>query len=100
MHIRTKWTNQLTRTRPVIGNTTGALAREVLFSLASYIQKMHSLAALTKEEILANCILFMMVGYETTANALSWALHLLAFHPEVQERLFLEIKSKMEETGV
>ncbi|WSK74398.1 cytochrome P450 (plasmid) [Streptomyces sp. NBC_01276] len=34
---------------------------------------------------------FMMAGVETTATAMSWTLHLLARHPEVQERVHCEI---------
>lgn len=33
------------------------------------------------------CVTIILAGHETTANALSFALHLLAAHPEVQERL-------------
>ena len=32
----------------------------------------------------------ILAGHETTANGLSFALHLLAHHPEAQERLCAE----------
>ena len=36
------------------------------------------------------CITVILAGHETTANALSFALHLLAHHPEIQQRLHEE----------
>jgi cytochrome P450 len=36
-------------------------------------------------------ITFLLAGHETTANALSWTFHLIANHPEVEERLREEI---------
>jgi cytochrome P450 len=41
---------------------------------------------LTDEEVAANIITFIAAGHETTANALGWALFLLAKHPEMRER--------------
>ncbi len=36
------------------------------------------------------CVTIILAGHETTANALSFALHLIAHHPEVQQRLHTE----------
>jgi cytochrome P450 len=36
------------------------------------------------------CVTFIVAGHETTANALAWAWHLLASHPEAERRLFEE----------
>lgn len=33
------------------------------------------------------CVTILIAGYETTANALTWAAHLLATHPDAQARL-------------
>ncbi|MDB4887548.1 MAG: Cytochrome [Gemmatimonadetes bacterium] len=33
----------------------------------------------------------LLAGHETTANALTWALHLVATHPDVAERLHAEV---------
>lgn len=41
---------------------------------------------LTDEEVAANIITFITAGHETTANALGWALFLLAKHPDQRER--------------
>ena len=55
---------------------------------------------LTDEQIVGNAITFMLAGYETTANALSYTSYLLALHPHVQERLQQEIDSYYEENPV
>ncbi|KOU65143.1 cytochrome P450 [Streptomyces sp. IGB124] len=46
---------------------------------------------LSGAEVHEQIFTFLMAGIETTANAMSWTLHLLARHPEVQERLHSEI---------
>ena len=46
---------------------------------------------LTEEEIIAQCILFFVAGFETTASTISHALYNLAFNPDVQERLYKEL---------
>ena len=55
---------------------------------------------LTVEEITAHAITFMMAGYETTANALSYVSYLLALNPHVQEKLQEEIDKFYEENEV
>ena len=47
---------------------------------------------LTDKEIVSNSITFLLAGYETTANALSYTSYLLALHPSVQDRLYAEIE--------
>ena len=39
------------------------------------------------------CVTIMLAGHETTANALSFALHMLAHHPEAQAQLRAEARS-------
>jgi cytochrome P450 len=48
---------------------------------------------LTDEEVGANIVTFITAGHETTANALGWALFLLAKHPELRERAEAEARS-------
>ena len=36
-------------------------------------------------EIIAQCVLFFLVGYDTTATTITNTLYLLATHPEEQE---------------
>ena len=47
-------------------------------------------ARMSDTQLHDECVTIMLAGHETTANALSFALHLLAHHPEVQERLHHE----------
>ncbi|MGW2600286.1 cytochrome P450 [Streptomyces klenkii] len=46
---------------------------------------------LTDAEIIDQIITFFLVGTETSATALAWALHLLAQHPEIERRLHAEV---------
>lgn len=46
---------------------------------------------LTAREVHDHVITLMMAGHETTANALTWTLYLLARHPEIQARLQAEV---------
>ena len=39
------------------------------------------------------CVTVILAGHETTANALSFAVHLLAHHPAIQQRLHDEAKA-------
>jgi len=42
---------------------------------------------MTEEQVLDEILILMIAGYETTANALSWTLYLLANHPKECEKL-------------
>uniref|UniRef100_A0A5S6QND9 Cytochrome P450 n=1 Tax=Trichuris muris TaxID=70415 RepID=A0A5S6QND9_TRIMR len=44
-----------------------------------------------REEVVSQCVLYMLAGYETTSNALSYVIYELARHPEVQNKLRKEI---------
>lgn len=46
---------------------------------------------LSEAEVGANIVTFIGAGHETTANALTWALYLVALAPDVRERLEAEI---------
>ncbi|KAJ3048626.1 hypothetical protein HK097_010371 [Rhizophlyctis rosea] len=46
---------------------------------------------LSESEVLGNVFIFMFAGHETTAGTLAYALALLAFYPEKQQRLHEEI---------
>ncbi|NWR66170.1 C27C1 protein, partial [Bucorvus abyssinicus] len=50
---------------------------------------------LTLEEIYANMTEMLLAGVDTTSFTLSWATYLLAKHPEVQQRVYEEIVSKL-----
>jgi len=49
--------------------------------------------AWTEDEMLGHLRNFMAAGHETTATALTWTLHALTLHPEMQFRLREEIRA-------
>lgn len=49
-------------------------------------------AALSDRALRDEMVTLLMAGHETTANALSWSLLLLAQHPEAQQRLYQEVQ--------
>lgn len=51
---------------------------------------------LSDDEIIANAWVFLLGGFETTANALSYCAYLLATHPDVQEKVYQEIIEHIE----
>lgn len=63
---------------------------------SSMIDEMHSndgsvQKKLSRGELESNLVIFMIAGYETTSTALTNASHVLATHPEIQQKLFDEI---------
>ncbi len=52
---------------------------------------------LSDDEIIANAWVFLLGGFETTANALTYSAYLIATHPDVQEKLHQEL---MDHLGV
>ena len=47
---------------------------------------------LSNDEIVGQSYIFMIAGYETSANTLTFATYLLATHPDIQDKLYREIK--------
>ena len=46
---------------------------------------------LTKEEIVAQGLLFFIAGYDTTAIAIMYLLYNLALNPDIQDKVYEEI---------
>jgi cytochrome P450 len=51
------------------------------------------------EELRNETVTLLLAGHETTANALTWTLYLLARHPEAQERLAAEVDAVLGISG-
>ena len=52
------------------------------------------------EQIASYAVDFLVAGFDTTTNLLSYTSYLLALHPEVQERLQSEIDGYLEDNPV
>ncbi|KAJ3067147.1 hypothetical protein HDU99_003613, partial [Rhizoclosmatium hyalinum] len=65
----------------------GLKASNILQALAQASVLEKESHRLTKPEIKADGFVMILAGHETTANTLTFALALLALHPEIQERL-------------
>jgi cytochrome P450 len=50
---------------------------------------------MTDDQLIDEITILIIAGHETTANALSWTLYLLATHPNIQEKLLHEAKGVM-----
>lgn len=49
--------------------------------------------SLTDEEIIAQCSIFFLAGYETTATTLSFMAYLLAVNQDVQDKMYQEMQT-------
>ena len=47
---------------------------------------------LTENEILAQMVLFILAGYDTSSSVLGLTCYSLAIHPEIQDKVFEEIE--------
>ncbi|XP_055933978.1 cytochrome P450 3A5-like [Argiope bruennichi] len=56
-------------------------------ALSAYIKHKN----ITDTELLAQCVMFFMAGYETTATVLTYVAYCLAINPEWQEKVIKEV---------
>jgi cytochrome P450 len=56
-------------------------------------------SSMTDAQLRDEALTLLLAGYETTANALSWAIHLLLTHPEHLERARTEAREVVGERG-
>jgi cytochrome P450 len=47
----------------------------------------HTETSLSEEELVSETIMFYLAGQETTSNALTWLMHTLSQHPDLQQVL-------------
>jgi cytochrome P450 len=50
---------------------------------------------LSDDELMDNLTIFFLAGHDTTSTALSMAMHLLAHHPEIQDKCREEVRVSM-----
>jgi len=55
---------------------------------------------LTDNEIIAHSITFLLAGYDTTLNLLTFTTYLLALHPDVQQKLQEEVDAYFKDNTV
>ena len=46
---------------------------------------------MTHYEVIAQCMLFFLAGYETTASTISFLVYNLTINPDIQEKVYEEI---------
>ena len=51
--------------------------------------------ALNDKEILGQALVFLIAGYETTSALLSFFLYVMATHPDIQEKVYDEIRREL-----
>ena len=56
--------------------------------------------AMTDNQVLANALVFLVAGSDTTATTLAFASYSLALHPDIQEKLQSEIDTFFDEKPV
>ncbi|KAG8176928.1 hypothetical protein JTE90_018711 [Oedothorax gibbosus] len=56
--------------------------------------------SLSMDELVAQCVIFFIAGYDTTASTLSVATYFLALNPDVQEKLRAEVDEALKHTDV
>ena len=80
--------------------STLCLQRKDLLQLMIDASDSETQRRLEKGEIIADCVGFILAGYETTSNTLAFATYQLAANPEAQERLANEIHAYFEKNPV
>ena len=48
-------------------------------------------SAMPQEQLIDEILILFIAGYETTSNALTFTIHLLAQHPDLQEKVYNEV---------
>ncbi|KFM82975.1 hypothetical protein X975_00801, partial [Stegodyphus mimosarum] len=54
---------------------------------------------ISRDELIAQCVLFFFVGYETTASTLTFMAYCLASNPDCQEKLIQEVDDAFKKYG-
>ena len=54
-------------------------------------------SSMEEKQLLDEILILFVAGHETTSNALTFTLQLLALHPEWQDKIYDEIKANEDE---
>ena len=57
-------------------------------------------STMDNEQLIDEIFILFVAGHETTSNALTFTLLLLAFHPEVQEKMYTETQNDVSHTSL
>lgn len=79
---------------------TTILYNYVIKMLSSLLIFLLLSAALSTEELIAQCVIFFLAGFETSASTLAFVSYCLALNPDVQEKLTREIDNARQESNV
>ncbi|KAJ7375374.1 Thromboxane-A synthase [Desmophyllum pertusum] len=67
-----------------------------LMMVANDETTVEGVSRLADDEIVAQSVIFLLAGYETSSNTLAFTLYYLAVNPDVQDKLRTEIKEALE----
>ena len=67
-----------------------------LMMTATDATTVEGISKLTDDEVVAQSVVFLLAGYETSSNTLSFTLYHLAVNPDVQDKLRSEISDALE----
>lgn len=65
--------------------------------LALFMRAGEAEGGISEELLQDECLTMLLAGHETTANALAWTQYLLAAHPDVRERLEVEVDAVLDD---
>ncbi|KAL1434559.1 hypothetical protein MTO96_011648 [Rhipicephalus appendiculatus] len=84
-----------------LGTGADQLLRSVPLSGVSFLASFDGKTklALTKDEVVANSAFYLIAGMEATPSTMALTLHLVARHPEVQEKLRAEVLRVLKRDG-
>ncbi|KFM82631.1 Cytochrome P450 3A13, partial [Stegodyphus mimosarum] len=63
------------------------------------LKEIYSKKNLSLNELVAQCVIFFLAGYDTTASTLAFATYNLALNPDVQDKLIAEIDAAIKENN-
>lgn len=71
-------------------NVNAVLCQEFFLNFNFYFSD------ISTDEMTAQCVIFLLAGFDTTSSSLTMVAYLLAQNPEVQKRLYTEVVTMIE----